>query len=186
MSEDDPAAIFAPRFNALGVPWAATGSIASIIYGEVRTTNDIDIVVLLDAKAGRAIEQVFSENEFYRPPSEVIETERRRDTRGHFNLIHFSSGYKADVYLHATDPLDAWAIRNRRTIDLVGGEKLYLMPPECVLVYKLEFFREGGSEKHIRDIRGMLAVTDVDRALIEREVRLRGLEEVWQQANSTP
>lgn len=177
MPEDDPAAIFAPRFNALGVPWAATGSIASIIYGEVRTTNDI--VVLLNTGAVVAIEQVFPENEFYRPPRDVIEIERRRDARGHFNLIHFDSGYKADVYLHTGDALDAWALQNRRTIDLGNGEKLYLMPPECVLVHKLEFLREGGSEKHLRDIRGMLAVTDVDRALIEREVEQRGLGNEW-------
>lgn len=179
MPEDDPAAIFAPRFNALGVPWAATGSIASIIYGEVRTTNDIDIVVLLDARAAAAIERVFSENEFYRPPRDAIEIERRRDTGGHFNLIHFESGYKADVYLHTTDALDAWALQNRRTIDLGDGEKLYLMPPECVLIYKLEFFREGGSDKHLRDVRGMLAVTDVDRAVIDEEVARRGLTEEW-------
>lgn len=179
MLEVDPAAIFAPRFNALGVPWAATGSIASIIYGEARTTNDIDIVVLLEAKAVPRIEEVFSENEFYFPPREVIEIERRRDTRGHFNLIHFESGYKADVYLHTNDELDAWALQNRRAIDLGGGEKLYLMPPECVVVYKLEFFREGGSEKHLRDIRGMLAVTDLDRAIISREVSKRSLSEEW-------
>ncbi len=184
MPEDDPAAIFAPRFNALKVPWAATGSIASIIFGEVRTTNDIDIVVLLDGRAVLAMEQVFPENEFYRPPRDVIEIERQRDQRGHFNLIHFDSGYKADVYLHTDDPLDAWALRNRRAINLGDGEKLYLMPPECVIVHKLEFFREGGSEKHLRDIRGMLAVTDVDRALIASEVERRDLAAAWQRCQA--
>ncbi|MGI8819717.1 MAG: hypothetical protein ACR2ID_02420 [Chthoniobacterales bacterium] len=179
MPEDDPAAIFAPRFNALAVPWAATGSIASIIFGEVRTTNDIDIVVLLDARAVTVIESVFPENEFYRPPRDVIEVERRRDQRGHFKLIHFESGYKADVYLHTNDALDAWALKNRREIYLPNGEKLYLMPPECVIVHKLEFFREGGSEKHLRDIRGMLAVTDIERALVEEEVARRGLGDEW-------
>ncbi len=180
MPEDDPAAIFAPRFNALGVPWAATGSIASIIFGEIRTTNDIDIVVLLDARAVRAIEQVFPEDEFYCPPRDVIEIEWRRDKRGHFNLIHLESGYKADVYLHTDDALDAWALQNRRAIDLTDGEKLYLMPPECVIIHKLEFFREGGSEKHLRDIRGMLAVTEVDLAIMQREIARRDLTEAWQ------
>jgi hypothetical protein len=38
-----------------------------------------------------------------------------------------------------------------------------------VIVGKLEFYREGGSEKHLRDIRGMLAVTDVGQAFLERD-----------------
>ncbi len=178
MPELDPATVFAPRFNALGAPWAATGSIASIIYGEVRTTQDIDVMVLLDAGAAAAIERVFPETEFYRPPREVIETERTRERRGHFNLIHFDSGYKADVYLSRDDPLHTWALRNRRSVD-IGGAQLWLAPPEYVIIHKLEFFREGGSDKHLRDIRAMLAVTDVDLALIRSEVERRGLADEW-------
>jgi hypothetical protein len=178
MPDPDPATIFAARFNALGVPWAATGSIASIIYGEVRATNDIDIVVLLDAPAAAALKTVFPETEFYLPPPDVIDAERRRNTRGHFNLIHFDSGYKADVYLSADDPLHTWALRNRRSVD-IGTEALWLVPPEYVIIHKLEFYREGGSEKHIRDIRGMLAVTDVDGALLEQEIARRKLTKQW-------
>jgi hypothetical protein len=55
MPDLDPAIVFAPRFNALGTPWAATGSIASVFYGEVRSTNDIDVVVVLGARAAEAI-----------------------------------------------------------------------------------------------------------------------------------
>jgi hypothetical protein len=35
------------------------------------------------------------------------------------------------------------------------------VPPEYVVIKKLEFLREGGSEKHVRDIRGILAGIDV-------------------------
>ena len=34
-----------------------------------------------------------------------------------------------------------------------------LAPAEYVIVRKLEYYREGGSEKHLRDIRSMLAVS---------------------------
>lgn len=180
----DPASIFAPRFNALGAPWGATGSIASIVYGEVRTTQDIDVVVLLDAAAAAAFERAFPEEEFYRPPREVIEAERSRERGGRFNLIHFDSGFKAGVYLSRADPLHLGALRNRRAVD-IGGEQLWLVPPEYVILYKLEFFREGGSDKHIRDIRGMLAVTDVDRSRIEQEVARRGLGEQWLAATNS-
>jgi predicted MarR family transcription regulator len=56
---------------------------------------------------------------------------------------------------------------------------VWLAPPEYIIVHKLEFFREGGREKHLRDVRGMLAVTDIDRPLLEKEIAERGLEEAW-------
>jgi hypothetical protein len=179
MADLDPATIFAPRLNELGAPWAATGAIASGIYGEIRTTLDIDIIILLDPRAVVALERAFPETEFYRPPRDVIEIELARERRGHFNLIHFDSGFKADIYVSASDPLRAWAIRNRRLVE-IEHTQLWLAPPEYVIVGKLEFYREGGSEKHLRDIRGMLAVTDIDRPFLEKEIAARGLGEVWQ------
>jgi hypothetical protein len=178
MGDLDPATVFAPRFNALGAPWAATGAIASIIYGEVRTTLDIDIIILFDSRSIAALEHVFPETEFYRPPRDIVEIERSRDQRGHFNLIHFDSGFKADVYVSTEDPLHAWAIRNRRSIE-IEDTQLWLAPPEYVIVHKLEFYREGGSEKHLRDIRGMLLATETDGAFLEKEIAARGLQEVW-------
>lgn len=183
MADIDPASIFVPRFNALNVPWAATGSVASMLYGEIRTTRDIDIIILLHAQAIAALECVFPEPEFYCPPRGVVETENSREKRGHFNIIHVDSTYKADVYLSSNDPLHQWALRHRRAVDW-GGERLWLVPPEYVIIHKLEFFREGGSEKHVRDIRGMLAVTDVDRRLIETEISRRGLSTQWQQVQA--
>ena len=178
MPDLDPATVFAPRFNALGAPWAATGSIASTFYGEVRSTNDIDIIVLLDGRAAEALPRVFPDTEFYCPPPDVIEIERNRERRGHFNLVHHDTGWKADVYLSSDDPLHAWALRNRRPVENEGVQ-IWLAPPEYVIIKKLEFLREGGSEKHLRDIRGMLAVTDVNRAFLENEIAQRDLTDAW-------
>jgi len=53
-----------------------------------------------------------------------------------------------------------------------------------VIVRKLEFHREGGSEKHFRDIRAMLETSPdaIDRAELERMVGERELEDVWPKA----
>jgi hypothetical protein len=178
MADLDPATIFAPRFNALGAPWAATGAIASIIYGEVRTTVDFPIIILFDPRSIIAMEEVFPESEFYRPPREVVELEQNRDQHGHFNLIHFDSGFKADVYLSTRDPLHEWAIGNRKLVE-IEGTQLWLAPPEYVIIRKLEFYREGGSDKHLRDIRGMLLATEVDKGFLEKEIEARALQEAW-------
>jgi hypothetical protein len=178
MPEDNPLAIFAPGLNALGVPWMAVGSIASSAYGERRSTLDVDVVAVVGKQNAARFLSVFPETDFYCPPAEVIEIESVRPERGHFNLIHHHSIYKADIYVATGSEFERWAFKNRRP--LVAGETpVWLAPPEYVIVHKLEFFREGGSEKHLRDIRGMLAVTEIDRAFLQKEIEARQLQDVW-------
>ena len=47
----------------------------------------------------------------------------------------------------------------------------------------MEFFQEGHSEKHLRDIAGVLKVSgdQIDRSYIEDWASKLGLEEVWQE-----
>ena len=45
MPEPNLHRIFISRFNKLGVRYMVTGATASIIYGEPRLTNDIDLVM---------------------------------------------------------------------------------------------------------------------------------------------
>ncbi len=178
MPEDNPLAIFAPGLNALGVPWMAVGSIASSAYGERRTTLDLDVVAVVGRDHAARFLAVFPEADFYCPPAEVINAESARSERGHFNLIHHHSVYKADIYLSTGSDFERWAFANRRAVK-AGETAVWLAPPEFIIVQKLEFFRESRSEKHVRDIRGMLAVTDVDRAVIVQEVERRGLADEW-------
>ena len=183
MPEDNPLAIFAPGLNALGVPWMAVGSIASSTYGERRSTLDVDVVAVVGKEHAAHFRTVFPEKDFYCPPADIIEIESARPEHGHFNLIHHHSIYKADIYIATGSDLERWAFKNRRR--LVAGETpIWLAPPEYIIVHKLEFFREGGSETHLRDIRGMLAVTEVDRAFLEREVATRRLEDAWNRVQS--
>jgi hypothetical protein len=109
----------------------------------------------------------------------VLAIEVRRGQRGHCNLIHHDTGFKADIYI-AFDELHRWALAHRRTIDL-DGLRMSVAPVEYVIVRKLEYFREGKSEKHLRDIRGMLEVSSdqIDRALLERWIARLGLTAAW-------
>jgi hypothetical protein len=63
------------------------------------------------------------------------------------------------------------------------GETIVIAPPEYVIVRKLEYFREGRSEKHLRDIRAMLAVSgeQLDRATLNEWIQRQGLESEWKQ-----
>ena len=175
MPQDNPLAIFAPGLNALRVPWMAVGSIASSTYGERRTTLDVDVVAIVRAIHAPRFPLAFPEADFYCPPLEVIEAESLRQDHGHLNIIHEHTVFKADIYIATQNAFERWAFANRRELK-VGDVPVWLAPPEHVIIHKLQFFREGGGEKHVRDIRGMLAVTDVDRAMLTKEIAARGLE----------
>jgi hypothetical protein len=146
-------------------------------------TLDVDLVVDLVVERAADFLSAFPETEFYRPPLEAVLVECARDSRGHLNLIHHETGMKADVYLASNDALHHWGLAHRRRIPFGQGE-LSLAPPEYVILRKLEFFREGGSEKHLRDVRGMLAAgVELDRAFLDVELRARGLESAWRRVN---
>lgn len=178
--------MFTRRLNTLGAAYMVSGSVAVIIYGQPRLTHDVDLIVALDREHITRLPEVFPPAEFYCPPTEVIEVEAAREQRGHFNIIHHETGFKADVYLSGRDPLHAWGLARARRLD-VEGEGLVVAPPEYVIVRKLEYYRDGGSEKHLRDIRSMLNISPeaIQSAELEQQITARGLQAAWRQVQES-
>ena len=175
--------IFVSRINKLSIPHMITGAVASIIYGEPRLTNDIDMVIDLKANGVDRFADAFPIEEFYCPPPEVIRLEIDRAQRGHFNLIHHETGFRADIYASGRDELHHWGLQNRKPVD-VEGEQFWLAPVEYVILRKLEYYREGESEKHLRDIASILAFSpeEIDLDLLKARIKERTLEEEWRAA----
>jgi hypothetical protein len=130
--------------------------------------------------------KAFPSEEFYCPPAEVIAYEAGREHRGHINIIHIPTGFKLDLYFAGRDPLHEWALREARELR-IAGESVRVAPPEYVILRKLEFYREGGSEKHLRDIRMMLKMSgrQIDVRQLEQLIAERGLRDVWAQITNT-
>ena len=183
MPEPELFLLFIRPLNRAAIRYVVSGSVAAIFYGEPRLTNDVDFVVFLNDSDIRQLAEVFPSRDFYLPPAETISAEVAREQRGHFNVIHLDTGFKADFYLTGRDELSAWAFRRKRQIEF-EGEAVMLAPPEYVIVRKLEYFREGGSEKHVRDIRSMLAVSgnQLDRSALNEWVVRREVETEWRKA----
>ena len=182
MPEPELSLLFVRPLNQIGARYIVSGSVASILYGEPRLTNDIDFVIFLRDTDTIRLQEMFPAPEFYVPPPEVIAAEIARPAKGHFNLIHADTGFKADFYIAGRDELNAWAFRNARKMEY-RGEPIVIAPPEYVIVRKLEYFREGRSEKHLRDIRAMLAVSgeQLDRAALADWVQRQGVDSEWRQ-----
>lgn len=172
--------LFVEPLNLQGINYMVSGSVASIIYGEPRATMDIDIGIFMNPKDYNIIPIMFPESEFYTPPIEVVKLESERDCRGHYNVIHHKTGYKADFYPSRNHPLLPWAFKNK-IVHTIADIEVSIAPPEYVILWKLEFYRESQSSKHIRDIRGILNSCNlkIDMELLDEYSVILSLTKEW-------
>lgn len=182
MRPTDLVSLFAPAMEATGAEWMIVGGLAAIVYGEPRLTQDLDVLVALrEVDAARFAAQ-FPPSDFYCPPVETIAEEARREAFGHFNLLHLESDARADVYLAGTEAFARRGLDGRRLVNLIE-RSVPIASPEYVILHKLKFRKQGASERHLRDIRGMLRVLEdsVDTDGIAREAATLGLSEQWRE-----
>ena len=80
-----------------------------------------------------------------------------------------------------TNAFRRWALDRRKRIDIGGGFLAWVAPMEYVILMKLEYYREGDSQKHLSYIRAVLEMkrVEIDRGVIRSHAREMGLENIW-------
>jgi hypothetical protein len=181
MEQSDLLRFVCETFAGLGIKYLVTGSQATIVYGEPRFTNDIDVVASLTRANIDAFVQSFPADEFYLSATAAREA---IDRNGTFNVLHPASGLKIDVIIPGRSPYEVGRFERARSIQVAPDFTAKFASPEDVIIKKLEFYKIGGSDKHLRDIAGVLKISgdDVNRAFIEKLAAHFGLSEVWAMA----
>jgi len=152
------AAAIAQILEELEIPYFVGGGLASISLGERRTTDDADIAVLFtEGKVRQFIEAM--QSDFY--ISEVAIEDALSDRTNTFNVIHFTSVIKADIYpIRPNDKFRKAAINRRIKIHPDGFPSLsfYICSAEDIVLQKLIWYciARNQSEKQWRDILGVL------------------------------
>jgi len=169
--------------ESLGFVYFIGGSFASMYYGEMRTTQDIDIAVVLPLEDANRFVQAFQSLDYYVYLDTIVDAFIHRQP---FNIIDAESGFKADIFL--VDPEEpteleqsAMARRRRQVYDPDTGAKTYLYAPEDVIIYKLKYYLLGRIDKHLRDIAAMLEVqgNDLDFNYLEQWAARIGATDLW-------
>lgn len=163
----------------LDIPYLITGSIATTLYGEPRFTNDIDVVADLPSERIGDFCAALPSDEFY------VDEERVRSavaSRSQFNVIHPRSGLKVDVMIPERSDFESSRFARRRRERPAPDYTAAFASPEDAILKKLEFFEKGGSDKHLRDILGVLDISgdEIDRDYIRAWAERLGVLELWE------
>jgi hypothetical protein len=163
----------------LDIPYLVVGSAASSIYGEPRMTQDIDIVIDPTSAQLDQLCAAFPPDDYYVSVDAAHDALR---TRTQFNVIHPESAHKIDFIIAGQDEWGRSQITRGNRVALLPGLRGVAGAPEDVILSKMMYYREGGSEKHLRDITGMLRISSgkIDLADIQKWAEKLGLDEVWQ------
>ena len=142
--------------ESLGIPYLISGSLASTLYGMVRTTQDSDIVAEMRIEHLQPFVSSL-QGEFYLDDEMIAESIQRHTS---FNIIHRETMFKVDVFIPQPRPfLQSQLIRSQKqTFQFETEVSAKFASPEDTILAKLEWYRLGGevSERQWRDILGVL------------------------------
>ncbi len=168
----------------LGIAYAIGGSIASSTYGTMRFTQDADIVVQpFSHVADRFHDSV--KDEFYIAKEAMWQA---LNGHGSFNVIHFETSFKIDIFVQGLDEFEQGLLAHRRRAKLsdTSGRDLSVVSPEDIVLLKLRWFKETGgtSERQWDDVLGVLAVQgeSLDFDYLTDSARELGLEKLLDRA----
>jgi hypothetical protein len=140
----------------LGVPYLIGGSLASTLYGMVRTTQDSDIIAEMRPEHIQSFISAL-QDEFY-VDEEMIASAIRHN--GSFNIIHRETIFKVDVFIPRPRPFLQSQLERAQTQTFAFETEVSakFASPEDTILAKLEWYRLGGetSDRQWRDILGVL------------------------------
>jgi hypothetical protein len=150
---------------------------ASMTYGELRTTRDVDVIVSLRGVDVPKLLARFPLSDYYHDQSAALGAVR---TGGEFNIIDHERGLKIDVFV-ANDEISDQQIAHARRLPLPSGGTAMFSAPEELILRKMEFYSFGWSEKHLRDITGMLdrPGAEIDEVRVAELAAKHDLSNVW-------
>ena len=140
----------------VGLDWVLGGSLASSLVGEPRATLDIDVAVLLERRNVEALVAAVRADYYVSEPM-VLEAVEHGSS---FNLLHFGTGFKIDVFVLTDDALDRRQLAGRQTVTLDDGTTIWVGSPIDQVLRKLRWFQSGGevSDRQWRDVMAILTV----------------------------
>lgn len=141
--------------NSLDIPYLVGGSVASGIWGEVRATQDIDLVASVQTEKVSQLVQVLIPR-FYVSEDAVLDAISNKQS---FNLIDNESLGKIDIFILKDELFNQTEFGRRAPVVVRPPDQtLFLATAEDMILQKLSWYHQGGqvSSQQWRDVLGVI------------------------------
>lgn len=150
------------RLERAGIAYMLTGSIALSYYAQPRMTRDIDLVVELSGREAKPVAALFAPD-YYVSEADIAGA---ISGEGMFNVLHLGKLVKLDFIVRKDNPYRRHEFGRRKRVRLPGFEA-WIVSREDLILSKLAWAKDSGSEMQMRDV-GALLAGDADRTYLER------------------
>lgn len=162
------------------IQYMLVGSFASTHYSSPRSTQDIDIVISATPAQVQLLIETLCQNNYYVQLDDALGAQKRESL---FNIIDQKTGWKIDLIFRKSTTFGQEEFRRRRKIEL-RGLPIFVASPEDIIIAKLDWAKQGGSQRQIEDAASVLQVQgeELDIRYLEKWVSQLHLEELWKRA----
>ena len=160
------------------IQYMITGSVASSLHGEPRSTHDIDMVIAIQKPVAKRLVEAFPPPGFYLDEDSILDAINRQSM---FNLIDVNAGDKVDFWILTDEPFDQSRFLRKISEEFMGLKMLVSSPEDTVLA-KLRWAKlSGGSEKQFTDALRVYEVQygKLDIDYLEQWAKKLNVESLW-------
>lgn len=167
----------------LKIPYLVTGGWAVTVWGRPRFTADIDLVIKISLPdidgLVKALQGLAEEGYIDRGM-----VEEALETQGEFNYIS-PTGIKVDFFVLPETAFGESQLA-RGVSRRILGESVRFISPEDLILVKLLWHRESGSEKQLTDAHSVLEISaqQLDGDYLRKWARKLGVEELFNEISN--
>lgn len=129
------------------IPYLISGGFAVNVWGRIRTTHDLDVIIAITTKDIKVLKKIFISDGFYFPEEAAEDAILSKST---FNVIHHETGLKIDFWILQDDIFGKSQMRRRKKAKFLG-QPIYFISPEDLILIKLKWYKESESDRHFFD-----------------------------------
>lgn len=166
--------------SRLKIKYFVTGGYAVAVWGRLRATFDIDVVIAMHQPHIPALAQAMRTL----GKSVYVDEDMMRSAlilKGEFNIIHPESGIKIDFFIAGQDPRSKLEFGRAKQCT-IQGQKIYFISPEDLILSKLRWYKDSGGEHHLEDARSVIKKSDkiLDYNYLETRAEEQAVKSLWE------
>ncbi len=167
-----------------GIDYMVTGSVASSLQGEPRSSHDIDLIIAIQNNDIPLLMRAFTGPEYYLEETSIRQAIAHKSM---FNLIELQTGDKVDFWILTNEPFDRSRFTRKRAEEVFDIKIKVSCPEDTILAKLLWDAKSGGSQKQFTDALRVFEVQykNLDLSYLDQWADHLEISPAWQHLKAT-